>query len=76
MRSCVFYIISYLLITGSNLRLAKQNLQDIYTKEQNQTNFLQKLKLKAYACKTPKLVAAFKKAVSTDSVLTSQVTAK
>lgn len=34
------------------LRLTKQNLQDLYTKEQNQTNFLQKLKLKAYACET------------------------
>lgn len=37
---------------------------------------LQKLILSAYAGKNPKAVAVFGKAVSTDSVLTSQATAK
>lgn len=40
------------------------------------TPVLQKLILSVYAGKNPKLVAVFGKAVSTDSVLTSQATAK
>lgn len=40
------------------------------------TSVFQKLILSAYACKTPKLVAVFRKAVCTDPALTSQATAK
>lgn len=43
---------------------------------QTKTSSFAKINLSAYAGKNPKLVAVFGKAVSTDSALTSQATAK